>query len=189
MAYSNGSNDNFKGVASIYGSKTASYKTSLGWATITTLLGSVVSFFIANGLLEKFSGKGIVPNDLAGAEQFLLAVAVGAGATVILATLTGFPISTTHGLTGAIVGAGLMAVGGDVNFARFADEFCFASARQSVFGGCHRRDYLRHRAFFAETDAHFKRNVRLHRKRICADYNRRRSNGFSIKCRKFDRRR
>ena len=123
LAYSNGSNDNFKGVASIYGSKTASYKTALGWATITTLLGSVVSFFIANGLLEKFSGKGIVPNDLAGSEYFLLAVAVGAGATVILATFTGFPVSTTHGLIGAIVGAGLMAVGSGVNFSALQTSF------------------------------------------------------------------
>ncbi|MGI9056749.1 MAG: inorganic phosphate transporter [Pyrinomonadaceae bacterium] len=123
LAYSNGSNDNFKGVASIYGSRTAGYKTALGWATVTTLLGSVASFFVANGLLQTFSGKGIVPNDLAGAEQFLLAVAVGAGATVILATLTGFPISTTHGLTGAIVGAGLMAVGGAVNFAALQTSF------------------------------------------------------------------
>ena len=114
LAYSNGANDNFKGVASIYGSKTASYKTALGWATITTLLDSVCSFFLANGLLEQFSGKGIVPNDLAGSGQFLFAVAMGSGLTIIIATLTGFPVSTTHGLTGAIFGAGLVAVGGQV---------------------------------------------------------------------------
>jgi len=36
LAYSNGANDNFKGVASLYGSRTATYKTALGWATITT---------------------------------------------------------------------------------------------------------------------------------------------------------
>lgn len=123
LAYSNGSNDNFKGVASIYGSKTASYKSSLTWATITTFAGSVCSFFIASGLLSKFSGKGIVPTDLAGSEQFLLAVAMGAGATVIVATFTGFPISTTHGLTGAIFGAGLAAVGGQVNFAALQKSF------------------------------------------------------------------
>ncbi len=123
VAYSNGANDNFKGVASLYGSKTASYKTALGWATMTTLLGSVCSFFLANGLLEKFSGKGIVPNDLAGSEQFLFAVALGAGVTVIIATFTGFPISTTHSLTGAIFGAGLVAVGGQVNFTALQTSF------------------------------------------------------------------
>ncbi len=123
LAYSNGANDNFKGVASIYGSKTASYKTALVWATFTTLLGSVMSFFLANGLLEKFSGKGIVPNELAGSESFLFAVALGAGTTVIIATFTGFPISTTHGLTGAILGAGLVAVGGQVDFAALNKGF------------------------------------------------------------------
>jgi len=45
--------------------------------------------FTRFGLLV-FSGKGIVPNDLAGSEQFLFAVAMGAGVTVIIATLTGF---------------------------------------------------------------------------------------------------
>jgi len=123
LAYSNGANDNFKGVASIYGSKTASYKVSLTWATATTLLGSIASFFLANGLVEKFSGKGIVPNELAGAEQFLFAVAFGAGMIVIIATLTGFPISTTHGLTGAIVGAGTVAVGSEVNFTTLQNSF------------------------------------------------------------------
>lgn len=123
LAYSNGANDNFKGVASLYGSKTAGYKTALTLATVTTLLGSIASFFIANGLLEKFSGKGIVPNDLAGADSFLFAVAFGAGATVIIATFTGFPVSTTHGLTGAILGAGLVAVGGNVNFAALQKGF------------------------------------------------------------------
>jgi PiT family inorganic phosphate transporter len=123
LAYSNGANDNFKGVASVYGSKTAGYKTALLWATMTTLLGSVCSFFLANGLLEKFSGKGIVPNELASAEHFLFAVAMGAGLTVIIATLTGFPISTTHGLTGAIFGAGFVAVGGEVNFTALQTSF------------------------------------------------------------------
>ena len=43
--------------------------------------------------------------------------------TVILATLTGFPISTTHALTGAIIGCGLVAVGSAVNFAALGKGF------------------------------------------------------------------
>src|SRR6185436_20174663 len=104
LAYSNGANDNFKGVASLFGSRTASYRAAISWATITTFAGSVAAIFLAEGLLKKFSGKGLVPDLLTGSPSFLLAVAIGAGATVILATLTGFPISTTHGLTGALVG-------------------------------------------------------------------------------------
>ncbi len=123
LAYSNGANDNFKGVASIFGSKTASYRTCLTWATITTFAGSVCAIFLAQGLLKKFSGKGLVPDALVGSETFLLSVALGAGITVILATITGFPVSTTHGLTGALVGAGLVAGVSQVNFAALQKGF------------------------------------------------------------------
>ncbi|MCZ6820702.1 MAG: inorganic phosphate transporter, partial [Calditrichaeota bacterium] len=40
LAYSNGANDNFKGVATLFGSKTTNYKTALRWATVTTFAGS-----------------------------------------------------------------------------------------------------------------------------------------------------
>jgi len=50
-------------------------------------------------------------------------VAIGAGLTVIVATLTGFPISTTHALTGAIIGCGLVAVGSQVNLAALGSGF------------------------------------------------------------------
>ena len=123
LAYSNGANDNFKGVASLFGSRTCSYRTAISWATITTFAGSITSIFLAQTLLKKFSGKGIVPDQFVGSEYFVLAVAAGAGLTVILATLTGFPISTTHALTGAIIGCGLVAVGLAVNFAALGKGF------------------------------------------------------------------
>lgn len=123
LAYSNGANDNFKGVASLYGSKTASYRTALTWATITQLAGSITSIFLAQALLKRFSGRGLVPDTLVGSEQFLLAVALAAALTVILATVTGFPISTTHAITGALVGGGLLAVGSAVNLAALRNGF------------------------------------------------------------------
>src|ERR671937_3245653 len=116
LAYCNGANDNFKGVASLFGSRTCNYRTAISWATVTTFAGAIVSIFLAQTLLRKFSGEGIVPDHFAGSEYFLLAVAFGAGLTVIIATLTGFPISTTHGLTGAIIGCGVLAVGSRANF-------------------------------------------------------------------------
>jgi inorganic phosphate transporter, PiT family len=123
LAYSNGANDNFKGVASLYGCRAASYRTAITWATVTTFAGSIASIFLAQALLKKFSGKGLVPETLVGSEQFLLAVALGAAITVILATLLGFPISTTHGITGAIVGCGLVAVGTGVDFSALGKGF------------------------------------------------------------------
>ena len=123
LAYSNGANDNFKGVATLFGSKTTSYRTAILWATITTFAGSVCSIFMARELIENFSGIGLVPEAIANAPDFHLAVAVSAGLTVILATIAGFPISTTHSLTGALVGAGLVAIGAQVNFTALGNLF------------------------------------------------------------------
>jgi PiT family inorganic phosphate transporter len=123
LAYWNGANDNFKGVATLYGSRTVNYKTAITIATIATFAGSVCAIFLAQGLVASFSGKGLVPQSTAGAVDFLMAVGFGAAFTVLLATRFGFPISTTHSLVGGLLGAGLMAVGGDVNFSRLGGAF------------------------------------------------------------------
>ena len=123
LAYSNGANDNFKGVASLFGCKAASYRTAIAWATVTTFAGSITAIFLAQSLLKKFSGKGLVPDAIVGSAPFLLAVVIGAALTVILATRFGFPISTTHGVMGALIGGGLVAVGNGVNFASLGQGF------------------------------------------------------------------
>jgi PiT family inorganic phosphate transporter len=86
LAYANGANDNFKGVASLHGCKAASYRTAIGWATITTFAGSITAIFLAQALLKKFSGKGLVPDTIVGSAPFLLALAIGAALTVVVAT-------------------------------------------------------------------------------------------------------
>src|SRR5260370_9461017 len=77
LAYSNGANDNFKGVASLFGSRTIGYRRAIWWATATTFTGSIASMVLPQSLLTKFSGKGIVPDQIVGSEFFLLAVALG----------------------------------------------------------------------------------------------------------------
>lgn len=116
LAYANGANDNFKGVATLFGSGTTNYKRAIGWATITTFAGSVCSIFLAEKLLKNFTGKGLVPIEITTSPEFLAAVAMGAGLTVLITALRGFPISTTHSLVGGLVGSGFMAVGSQVNF-------------------------------------------------------------------------
>ena len=123
LAYANGANDNFKGVATLFGSQTTNYKVAIWWATITTFAGSICSVILATALLKNFSGKGLVPEAIADTGSFHLAVALGAAITVILATFTGFPISTTHGITGALTGAGLAAIGTGLNFAALGKSF------------------------------------------------------------------
>lgn len=109
LAYANGANDNFKGVATLFGSQVTNYRRAIAWATATTLLGSIVSVVLAAKLVKHFSGKGLVPDAIADGLGFHGAIALAARITVILATRFGFPISTTHALTGALVGAGLVA--------------------------------------------------------------------------------
>jgi PiT family inorganic phosphate transporter len=123
LAYNNGANDNFKGVATLYGSGILSYKKAIIIATIATMLGSIYAIFLANGLVESFSGKGLVSGDVAGTMSFLIAVGFGAGSTVLLATILGFPISTTHAIIGSLIGAGLMSVGLNMNFYNLGSTF------------------------------------------------------------------
>ena len=47
LAYANGSNDNFKGIATLFSSDTTGYKRALWWATLTTAAGSACSVFLA----------------------------------------------------------------------------------------------------------------------------------------------
>lgn len=123
LAYANGANDNFKGVATLLGSGTADYRRALVWATITTALGSVTALVLARGLLQSFTGRGLVPVATAADLSFPAAVALAAGLTVLLATRLGFPVSTTHALLGAMVGAGLLASPDGVNGSKLAIGF------------------------------------------------------------------
>ena len=123
LAYSNGANDNFKGVATLFGSGTTNYKKAINWATVTTLAGSVAAIFLAGELVKNFSGKGLVPNELIQNPIFAISIALGAALTVLLATKIGMPISTTHSLVGALFGAGVVAIGADFNFAKLGKTF------------------------------------------------------------------
>lgn len=123
LAFSNGANDNFKGVATLLGSKTTSYRVALLWATVTTFAGSLAAFFLAQKLMSNFSGKGLVPDQVVQLSSFSASVALAAALTVFLATRFGFPISTTHALTGALVGAGFIASPDGVNGEKLFSAF------------------------------------------------------------------
>jgi inorganic phosphate transporter, PiT family len=87
---------------------------------------------LAQTLLTRFSGRGIVPDQIVASESFVLAVGLGAGLTVIVATFMGFPVSTTHALTGAILGAGFVAVGTGVNIQSLSAGFLLPLALSPI---------------------------------------------------------
>ncbi len=122
VAFANGANDNFKGVATLLGSRTCEYRRALLWATVTTACGSLAAFYVASGLVTSFRGKGLVDAAIATEPKFALAVAAGAGMTVLAATRIGMPISTTHSLIGALLGAG-WASGATVYLGTLGDKF------------------------------------------------------------------
>lgn len=122
LAFANGANDNFKGVATLFGSRTTDYRGALAWATICTVLGSLTSVLLAGRLLKAFSGKGLVGAELVSEPRYVAAVGIGAMMTVLLATRIGMPISTTHSLVGALAGAG-WAAGSTVQLAQLSSGF------------------------------------------------------------------
>lgn len=112
LAFANGANDNGKGVATLVGLGAATRGQALGWATLTTALGAAVSFFLAGGLVKSFS-TGLFTSGSELDAPFFAAVLLGAVGWIALATVTGLPVSTTHAITGGLVGAGLVSLASD----------------------------------------------------------------------------
>lgn len=123
IAYFNGSNDNIKGAATLYGSGVAGYKKTILWGTITTALGSLFALVIAKSLIVNFSGKGLVPDQFVNTFSFNTSIALGAGAAVLIASKIGMPISTTHGIIGAMMGSGYIAAGSGLNLTKLFSTF------------------------------------------------------------------
>src|SRR5687767_7326141 len=87
LAASNGANDNCKGVATLVGYGAATPRQALGWAAVTTLLGGIISFWVASGLIETFGGRLIFVGDVQLNAAFCAAVLVGAVSWIALATI------------------------------------------------------------------------------------------------------
>jgi len=109
LAYANGANDNFKGVATLFGSGVSDYGRALNWATVATLAGSVAAIWLTADLVAAFSGKLFVSQATRTLPGFPLAVCAAAAATILLATRFGLPVSTTHAVAGGLLGAAVAA--------------------------------------------------------------------------------
>ncbi len=110
LAFANGANDVSKGVATLVGSGVTDYRRAIAWGTAFTAAGGLLAAFFAGAMLSTF-GKGLVVPSVTPTFAAALATLVGAAAWVAIATRTGFPVSTTHALVGALTGVAATAYG------------------------------------------------------------------------------
>ncbi len=111
LAFVNGTNDVSKAIATLVGSGVTNYRTAIAWGSAWTVVGACASGLVATAMVNTFSSGLLLP-DVVPPPGMALAVLVGAMGWVLASSRTGLPVSTTHALTGAILGAGLAAYGG-----------------------------------------------------------------------------
>ncbi len=112
LAFANGTNDVSKAIATLVGSGVTNYRSAIAWGTVWTVFGAGVAAFVASAMIKTFS-HGLVQASTIIEPTVTLAVLTGAMAWILFASITGLPVSTTHALTGAIVGTGLVAFSGE----------------------------------------------------------------------------
>jgi PiT family inorganic phosphate transporter len=110
LGYANGANDVSKGMATLVGAGVTDYRRALLWGTGWTVLGAVLAGLIASSLVATFSGQALLARPPVGA-SFPAAVAAGAIGWLVIATVAGLPVSTTHALVGGLCGAGIASQG------------------------------------------------------------------------------
>ncbi len=110
VAWVNGANDVSKGVATLIGSGASKARTAIVWGTLWTVLGGLTAVVWGASLVNAFSSGFLAPG-FPLTRMFTIGAMIGAFAWLLLATLRGWPVSTTHALLGGIVGAALMVAG------------------------------------------------------------------------------
>ncbi len=111
LAFANGTNDVSKAIATLVGSGVTNYRTAILWGTVWTVIGASASGLVATAMVRTFSA-GLISAEVVVPPALAAAVLVGSMTWVLVASKTGLPVSTTHALTGALIGAGLAAFGG-----------------------------------------------------------------------------
>ena len=114
MAWGIGANDVANAMATSVGSKAITIKQAIVIAAIFEFLGA----FLAGGQVTKTIRKGIVDlNAFEGNPDLLiwgmLAALLAAGTWLLIASMKGWPVSTTHSIVGAVIGFAAVGVSVD----------------------------------------------------------------------------
>ena len=114
MAWGIGANDVANAMATSVGSKAITIKQAIIIAAIFEFLGA----FLAGGQVTKTIRKGIVDlNAFEGNSDLLiwgmLAALLAAGTWLLIASMKGWPVSTTHSIVGAVIGFAAVGVSVD----------------------------------------------------------------------------
>ena len=107
MAFSNGANDVANAFASAVGSKALSVRQALMIASTLTLVGAVL---LGSKDVSTLVGGVIQPDIFSSADHYILGMLsclLAAGFFVLVSTLTGLPVSSTHAIVGAMTGVGI----------------------------------------------------------------------------------
>lgn len=114
MAMNIGAND----VANNVGPAVGARALTLGWAVVTAALLEAMGAIIAGSEVVSTVRSGIIaPEGVPDPQSFvwlMMAALLAAALWLNLATLLGAPVSTTHSIVGAVLGAGIAAAGPDV---------------------------------------------------------------------------
>jgi PiT family inorganic phosphate transporter len=99
ISFAIGAND--ETMATIHGSKTLTMKEILILATIFAILGA----FLLGGAVSQTVGKDLLAIEVS--DSIVMTILISTAIWLIISSLFGLPISTTHATIGAIIGVGL----------------------------------------------------------------------------------
>jgi len=109
LAFANGANDISKTIATLVGSRLASYRKAVMFGAAFNTLGALFAYIIAKKLANIFAK--IIVDGANVSEVFAISAVIGALLWVVFATRLNMPVSTTHSITGAIVGLTIYVLG------------------------------------------------------------------------------
>lgn len=110
LAVVNGANDVSKGIATLVGSAVTDLRRGIMVGAIFTGFGALAGAGFLSDTARTFGSDLLVEGTVPTASA-AIAVVIGAGLCVLIATILAIPISTTHAIIGAMGGVGIVAFG------------------------------------------------------------------------------